>query len=498
MKHILTALLVAAALTCCTEHPNNVVKSDSLPRIFPDYIGTTVPAEIAPLNFNIVAADDIEIEAVEVTVEGSKHGSIVANGDFVDFDIDEWHSLLAANRDGTLTFKVSVKANGQWTEYKPFVVNVSATPLGQWGVTYRRIQPGYEVYSKMGIYQRDLSNFDETAIIVNTQVPGMCVNCHTASRTNPDHTTLHVRGDHGATMVSIDGRTEWLKAKNDSLGGAMVYPYWHPSGRYCAYSTNKTSQSFHSSSTERIEVFDQSSDVFVYDTKTHTIILDSIIATADHYETYPVFSPDGRTMYFCSSKAEPIPSRYREIRYDICRIAFNPDDGTFGTTVDTLLKASALGKSATHPRPSYDGRHLMFTMTDYGCFPIWHREADNWMINLTTLKAEPTRKANSREADSWHNWSANSRWVVFTSRRGDGLHTRLYFSHVDDYGRLSKPFLLPQRNPWKYYSSMLDSFNTPDFTSRPVEMDNRAAGMAIMSDRRTETIVRKQKSAFFP
>ncbi|MDD6112239.1 MAG: hypothetical protein PUB65_08230, partial [Prevotellaceae bacterium] len=253
---------------------------------------------------------------------------------------------------------------------------------------------------------------------------------------------------------------------------------------------NRTSQSFHASKSERIEVFDQSSDVFVYDTESHEIILDTLIATSDHYETYPVFSPDGRTMYFCSSKAEPIPARYREIRYDICSISFDPEKGQFGNKVDTLFRASAMRKSATHPRPSYDGRWLMFTMADYGCFPIWHREADNWLLDLKTGKAEPMAAANSNEADSWHNWSANSQWVVFTSRRGDGLHTRLYIVHVDDNGKVTKPFMLPQRNPWEYYDSMHDSFNTPEFLSRPVELNNRNAGNSILSDKRIETKIR--------
>lgn len=490
VKKTFVILLLIAALFSCTEHPNNVVKTDRLPAIFPDYIGVTIPVEVAPLNFNIVSLDGEDIEAVEVSVKGSKADEIVSNGKYASFDIEEWHSLLAANKGGKLTLRVSVKADGQWTEYKPFDIYVSDKPLEQYGLTYRRIQPGFEVYSKMGIYQRNLSNFDETAILENTQVPGMCINCHTANRTDPAQTTFHVRGDHGATMVSRNGNVEWLKAKNDSLKGSMVYPYWHPGGRYCAYSTNKTSQSFHSSKTERIEVFDQSSDVFVYDTETHEIVLDSLLATPDHYETYPVFSPDGRTMYFCSSKAEPIPARYREIRYDICSIAFNPDKGQFGNKVDTLFRASALKKSATHPRPSYDGRFIMFTMADYGCFPIWHKEADNWILDLKTGKAMPVKEANSNEADSWHNWSSNSHWVVFTSRRGDGLHTRLYISYVDENGTLSKPFLLPQLNPWEYYDSMLDSFNTPDFISCPVDFNNRIAGNSILSDKRIETKIR--------
>ena len=467
--------------------PTNPIQANQLPKIYPDYIGVTVPATIAPLNFNV---EDIDAESVNVVVEGSKIGELQSEGDYANFDIDEWHHLLAQNRGGDLKVTVYVEKKGNWTQYKDFDIHVSPYALDDWGLTYRRIAPGYEVYGKLGIYQRNLSNFKETVILENTAAPGACLNCHTANRTNPDQFTFHVRGDHGATLVSQNGKREWLKAKNDSLKGSMVYPYWHPSGKYCAYSTNTTHQSFHAVKDERIEVFDQASDVFVYQPSTHELILDSLLMTKDHYETYPVFSPDGKTLYFCSSTAEPIPSGYKDIKYNICKIGFDAATGKFGNQVDTIFNARELGKSATHPRPSYDGRYIMFTMSDYGCFPIWHKEADNWLLDLKTGKARPMTAANSRNTDSWHNWSKDSHWFVFTSRRGDGLYTRLYLACIDDKGNVSKPFLLPQRNPKKFYDELLDSYNTPDFTSKPVELDARAAGNEIMSDKRIPTKVR--------
>ena len=467
--------------------PTNPIQANQLPKIYPDYIGVTVPATIAPLNFNV---EDIDVESVNVVVEGSKIGELQSEGDYANFDIDEWHHLLAQNRGGDLKVTVYVEKNGNWTQYQDFDIHVSPYELNDWGLTYRRIAPGYEVYGKLGIYQRNLSNFEETAILENTAAPGACLNCHTANRTNPDQFTFHVRGDHGATLVSQNGKREWLKAKNDSLKGSMVYPYWHPSGTYCAYSTNTTHQSFHAVKDERIEVFDQASDVFVYQPATHKLILDSLLMTKDHYETYPVFSSDGKTLYFCSSTAEPIPSGYKDIKYNICKIGFDAAMGKFGNKVDTIFNARELGKSATHPRPSYDGRYIMFTMSDYGWFPIWHKEADNWLLDLKTGLARPMTAANSRNTDSWHNWSRDSHWFVFTSRRGDGLYTRLYLACIDDKGNVSKPFLLPQRNPKKYYDELLDSYNTPDFTSKPVELDARAAGNEIMNDKRIATKVK--------
>ena len=98
---------------------------------------------------------------------------------------------------------------------------------------------------------------------------------------------------------------------------------------------------------------------------------------------------------------------------------------------------------------------------------------------------------NSPRADSYHNWNVNSHWVVFTSRRDDGLYSRLYLASIDDKGQCSKPFMLPQRNPQKYYERSIYSFNTPDFTSKRVEFDARQAGIEVLSDKRVETKVRE-------
>lgn len=486
-NYILNIFVILAICSCSVSKPENAEQVNELPPIYPDYIGVTIPVEIAPLDFDYNGG---EFETMYVLAKGSKSGELEAGGTTIDFNVDDWHELTRQNQGGEISMTVYVKQEGKWKQYQDFKVFVSNHPLEEWGLTYRRIAPGYEVYGKLGLYQRDLSTFEETPIIENTYVAGACFNCHTSNRTNPDQFTFHVRGDHGATMVQQHGNREWLKARNDSLHGSMVYPYWHPSGKYCAYSTNQTHQSFHAVRGERIEVFDQASDVFVYNPNTHELLLDKRLMTPDHYETYPVFSPDGKTLYFCSSDAKPIPSEYKEIRYNICKIDFNAENGTYGEKIDTVFHASALGKSATHPRPSYDGKYLMFTLADYGCFPIWHNEADNYILNLQTGEAKPLTEANSPQTDSWHNWNVNSHWFVFTSRKGNGLYTRLYLAHIDDNGNVSKPFLLPQRNPAEYYDALIDSYNTPDFTARKVEFDTRSAAREISSDERITTKVK--------
>ena len=477
-------LIVGCVLAACSSKPTDVNKVDALPEIYPDYVGVTIPAGIASLNFSM--ADDA-FETIDVEVKGSKGGSVHANGNYADFDIDEWHSLLEQNKGSLLTFTVCAEKDGQWQQYKDFTVEVSAEPLDEWGITYRLIPPSYEMYSKMGLYQRDLSCFDETALLVNTKTPDQCLNCHTANRTNPDQYVFHVRGDHGATVISKDGSVELLKAKNDSLGGSMVYPYWHPGGRYCTFSTNKTSQMFHTNKkNKRIEVYDSSSDVFVYDTETHTILRDTLIMKKYWAENTPAFSPDGQWLYFTTALRQVYPTDYDKEIYSLCRVAFDEKTGRIGEQVDTLVS----GKSVSWPRPSYDGRYIMYTQTDYGYFTIWHPEADLWLLDLTTGETRPMTEVNSDRAESFHNWSANNRWFLFTSRRENGLYTQIYLAAFDRQGKATKPFLLPQQNPKQYYRRLLYSYNTPDFTSRPVQTDARKMAGRINGDERIPTKIK--------
>ena len=479
-------IMLTFLLTACQEEVKNAKEADSLPPIFPDYAEVTVPVGIAPLNFCSAG----EAERLDVVLKGDNGGEMHVQGAYADFDADEWHRLLETNKGGRLVCTVCVKTRDGWTRYRDFTIYVSDYPLEDYGLTYRKIAPGYEVYSKMGLYERELASFDERAIIENTQVPGMCVNCHTPNRTNPDQYVFHVRGGHGATLVHREGTTELLQALNDSLKGSMVYPYWHPSGRYCAFSTNQTRQGFHVVKDERIEVFDLSSDVFVYDAEKHELLLDTLLMTGHFSENSPAFSPDGRTLYYTTALQQHYPTGFREQKYSLCRIGFDPENGCYGTQVDTLFNAFKEGKSLSWPRPSYDGKYVMVTLADYGYFSIWHKESDLWLLEVATGRMFPLEGANSPDADSYHNWSAGSHWFVFTSRRENGLYSLLYLSCVDGEGKATKPFLLPQKNPKAYYLNSVYSYNTPDFTSRSVELDSRKAARAIESVERVPVRVR--------
>ena len=283
-------------------------------------------------------------------------------------------------------------------------------------------------------------------------------------------------------------------ADSEHIAGELMKRFKIPRSipeEYIAYSTNNTRQSFHTVKDERVEVLDLESDVVVYHPADHRLLLCDSLQKKDRFETFPAFSPDGRTLYFCSAEAKKIPEEYKEIRYNLCSIDFDPSTGTFGSRIDTLVNAEALGKSVSFPRPSYDGKYIMFTLSDYGNFSIWHKEADLWLLDLTSGDLRKLSEVNSDDTESFHNWSSNSRWFVFSSRRGDGLYTRLYLASMDENGKISKPFLLPQEDPETYYDRSVYSYNVPDFTSEPIKIDTRVFEKKITSKERIQVQAKK-------
>lgn len=165
---------------------------------------------------------------------------------------------------------------------------------------------------------------------------------------------------------------------------------------------------------------------------------------------------------------EIITQIYDSVRYDLMSIPFDPKARTFGTP-RVEMDCAAIGRSATLPRVSPDGRYVLFTLGDFGQFHVWHRTADLWIKDLATGRTYPLTETNSPAAESNHTWSSNGRWMVFSSRRDDGSYTRPYIAYFDTQGRGHKAFILPQRDP-EHHLLRLKSYNLPELTKNPVPL----------------------------
>lgn len=430
----------------------------SVPPIFPDYVGVTIPYNIAPLNFRIdVPAEKCYAKIGDREFYGTNTIRIQAK---------EWMRMVREHRGDSLSVEVATKQDGKWIRWAAFPIYVSDRPIDS-HLVYRLIEPGYEKWHIVGIYQRDLESFDEKPIIRNDMTGYNCINCHSFCMGDPGQMMFHMRAANGGTYIVQDKKISKLSTKTEGTISNMTYPYWHPSGRYITTSVNDIKQFFHSVKEKKMEVFDLESDVIVYDVEKKEILSKASLITKDAFETFPSFSPDGNWLYFCTAPAREMPGHYDKVRYNLCRVAFDADRGEIRFPIDTLVRADSL--SYTFPRISPDGRFLMYTETAYGQFPIWHPDAEIRMLDVEKRTQVDMSGLNSTDTESYHSWSSQSDWVVFSSRRENGLYTLPYICHIGKDGKPSKPFLLPQEDPDKY-DFQLYSYNIPELTKGAVEV----------------------------
>ncbi|MDR1407821.1 MAG: hypothetical protein LBJ23_07230 [Tannerella sp.] len=439
------------------------------PAIFPDYTEVTIPYNIAPPNFRLADSCDYEQALAVFELDGKTVKVKARKGQF-GIPLRAWKKLLEHAAGKTLHVTLTARINGEWVQYSAFNIHVAEEPVDPY-IAYRLIEPVYEVWNEMGIYQRNIECFDESAIATNAHTNYNCMNCHSFCMQNPDRMLFHYRESFAGTMLLDGDRIEKLNTKTPGAMSALVYPSWHPSGKYVAFSVNDTKQAFHTTDRNRIEVFDLASDVVVYDVGRHEIITAPPLFSPHSFETFPTFSQDGRTLYFCSADSVEMPQDYTHVKYSLCAVSFDPETRRFGTRVDTLYNARRMKRSVSFPRVSPDGRFLMFTLAGYGNFSIWHKDADLYLLHLDSRQITPLETVNSHDTESYHSWSSNGRWVVFSSRRLDGLYTRPYFTHIDEQGQASKPFLLPQKDV-NFYGRFMKSYNIPEFITGKVRKNS--------------------------
>ena len=537
---ISVAILSQLILACTAKVPSTFTEDKDTPTIYPDYIGVTVPINIAPLHFHI-DHDSTATDFVTRFTAGGKEW--VVAGENVRPRLKKWHKMidaaLAAN--GDINVDVFVKANNAWLKHKTFNITVSNDSIDPY-ISYRLISPSYVTYEDLTLNQRCLETFEESLIYGNMinsdEENGQCINCHHAQWYNPERIQFHVRQHLGGTVIAYDGKIQKIDLKTDSTISAGVYPSWHPRKPWIVYSTNNTGQSFHTRDVQKIEVQDTKSNLIFYDLENNTVT--PITRDSTDLDCFPFWSPDGKYIYYVSAHWEKIDTlvgldfelikNYKSLQYNLYRKAFNEKTLTFGPR-ELVYNAVARNRSVTLPRISPDGRWLMFTQGQFGVFHIWHNDADLFLMDLNKQVPvpEPTafnivtpenlpeellptmanniereaiadslREAagsqyplpdnircidelNSHDVESYHSWSSNGCWVIFSSRRDDGNFTRPFIAHFDGKGHFSKPFELPQDNP-QFHRQFMRSYNIPEFLAGPVTIRPQEFAAIVKKD----------------
>jgi hypothetical protein len=467
-------LLAGTCISCGTQAtPDQSAALDRPPKIHPDYTNVTIPANIAPLNFQVQESGTHYY--VRIHSANGTPIQVSSRSPKINIPLRAWRTLLTANRGAPLHFDVYVRsAAGQWQQFQRVTNQIAKEDLDPY-LLYRKIRPLHNRWSDMSIEQRHIEDFDETTIVHNRSLQHGCMNCHTLRHNDANDMLLHGRVARGDKMVPSmvlirNGHATSVDSHSPFGGAPMGHSAWHPSGKLIVFTVYKVRQFFHTAKLEVREGMDLEAALGYYLVDSGAMKTTPAISQKDRLETFPTWSPDGKYLYFCTAPIwwtdqNALPPRFNEIRYSLLRIPYDLATDTWGES-EVVLSAEKTGLSITQPRLSPDGRFLLFCMSDYSCFPTFQNNSDLYLMDLQTGRYHKL-DCSSPQPESWHCWSSNGRWLAFSSKRGAVLFNRVYFSYLDSNGRSHKPFLLPQKDP-TFDDSYLRLYQLPELAKNPM------------------------------
>jgi tetratricopeptide (TPR) repeat protein len=213
----------------------------------------------------------------------------------------------------------------------------------------------------------------------------------------------------------------------------------------------------------------------VYDRSTKTF---SSLPGADDsafVQSNPVWSPDGQSLVFARRAAYQLknlhnkenalltPEECKEFidgqtlfKFDLYHIPFN---GGKGGVAEPLAGASGNGMSNYFARFSPDGRWIVFCKAS--SFMLLQPDSRLYIMPAAGGEPRPLR-CNTARMNSWHSWSSNGRWLIFSSK-ANSPYTQLFVAHIDENG-IDAPAVL------------LEHFTTPDRAANIPEFVSAAPG----------------------
>ncbi|NUQ65547.1 MAG: tetratricopeptide repeat protein [Pirellulales bacterium] len=181
-----------------------------------------------------------------------------------------------------------------------------------------------------------------------------------------------------------------------------------------------------------------------------------------------VWSPDGRYLVFARAEAKdayPENGKLAQyandptetpIQYDLCRIPF---DGGRGGRPEPIVGASNNGMSNSFPKISPDGKWIVFVQCRNG--QLMRPDSKLWIVPAAGGEARLMR-CNTSRMNSWHSFSPNSRWMVFSSKVNTP-YTQMFLTHIDENGNDSPAVLIPNS------TAANRAVNIPEFVNLPYE-----------------------------
>jgi Flp pilus assembly protein TadD len=213
----------------------------------------------------------------------------------------------------------------------------------------------------------------------------------------------------------------------------------------------------------------------VYDTKTGKYQALRGADDPEYVQSNPTWSRDGKWIVFARTKAykkdvvanaksvllseKDVPEFVNDkepFKFDLYRIPFN--EGRGGKP-EPIKGASHNGKSNYFAKFSPDGKWIIFCKAEN--YMLLMPDSELYIIPAEGGEARRLR-ANTPRMNSWHSWSSNGRWLVFSSK-ANSAYTQLFLTHIDENGESTPPVVLER------FTGSDRAANIPEFVPLPAD-----------------------------
>ncbi len=450
---------------------------------------TLFPPDIAAPTVRWTDSSDMaSLWRIEVRFEdkGNALGFEADGGDWRPTE-GEWAEIKRRSTDAPAELRVAgFGADGALASEDRVRIRTSTDPVGD-AIFYREVPlPFIEAVqdpSRIRWRFGSVDSIDQPPVVLEN-LP-VCGNCHSFSG---DGGTLGLDVDYGndkggyailpvsEQMVLNDEKIiTWSDFERDDGEATFgLLSQVSPDGRYVISTVKDRAVFVATPGIEYSQLFFPIKGVLVvYDRETRTF---APLPGADDpafVQSNPTWSPDGEYVVFARAKAYEKPSiadvdsillneddvpefieDNEPFKFDLYRVPFN--DGR-GGVAEPIAGASHNGKSNFFAKYSPDGEWIVFT------------QAENYMLlmpdsELYIIPAEGGEarrlSANTPRMNSWHSFSSNGRWLVFSSK-ANTPYTQLFLTHINHEGRSSPPVVLDR------FTSADRAANIPEFVPLP-------------------------------
>jgi tetratricopeptide (TPR) repeat protein len=188
-------------------------------------------------------------------------------------------------------------------------------------------------------------------------------------------------------------------------------------------------------------------------------------------QSNPSWSPDGKYLVFARAKAYDLRDtkgkgkvlltreECREFTedgkpflFDLYRIPFNEGKGGVPEPIEGAYDN---GMSNYFAKYSPDGKWIVFCKAK--SYMLLQPDSELYIIPAEGGKPRRLR-ANTSRMNSWHSWSPNSRWLVFSSK-ANSPYTQLFLTHIDEQGESTPAVLL------EHFTASDRAANIPEFVN---------------------------------